>query len=105
MDGDGVIDDLDNCPYYSNPGQDDADGNGVGDDCEVDADGDGVIDKNDTCPHNPAISVTSFGDYFTVDIDPTVVADSPFWEVKSNGAEVQQSVHTWAPAMLIGEYI
>ncbi|XP_053385192.1 uncharacterized protein LOC123535922 isoform X1 [Mercenaria mercenaria] len=103
MDGDSVINDLDNCPYYSNVGQDDVDGNGVGDDCETDADGDSVIDKNDTCPHNPAISTTSFSNHFTVDLDPSVSADAPYWEVKDNGAEIQQTVHTWMPGMLIGE--
>ena len=34
-DGDGVSDDLDNCPATANPNQEDADGNGVGDACEI----------------------------------------------------------------------
>jgi hypothetical protein len=33
-DGDAVLDDIDNCPTVSNPTQDDADGDGVGDACE-----------------------------------------------------------------------
>lgn len=102
LDGDGVINDLDNCPYLSNAGQTDVDGNGVGDDCETDSDGDGVADKNDTCPDNPAISVTSFSEYFTVDLDPSVSGDLPDWRVKDNGAEVQQTAYTWMPTMLIG---
>lgn len=34
-DGDGVNDDVDNCPTSSNAYQEDADGNGIGDACEV----------------------------------------------------------------------
>ncbi len=33
-DGDGMIDACDNCPYAYNPGQTDANGNGIGDACE-----------------------------------------------------------------------
>ncbi|HTF88585.1 MAG TPA: thrombospondin type 3 repeat-containing protein, partial [Planctomycetota bacterium] len=34
-DGDGVPDELDNCPTLANPGQEDCDGNGAGDLCEI----------------------------------------------------------------------
>jgi hypothetical protein len=37
LDRDGVLDTVDNCPRVPNPGQEDADGNGVGDVCEVTA--------------------------------------------------------------------
>ncbi len=33
-DGDGVCDDVDNCPDHANPGQEDTDGDGIGDACE-----------------------------------------------------------------------
>lgn len=35
-DGDGVLDDIDNCPLIQNPAQRDSDGNGIGDACEPD---------------------------------------------------------------------
>ncbi|HID29351.1 MAG TPA: hypothetical protein EYP19_05030, partial [Desulfobacterales bacterium] len=52
IDGDGVIDDTDNCPNDSNPGQEDLDSDGIGDACDVDADGDGyegVLGSGEDC--------------------------------------------------------
>jgi hypothetical protein len=63
MDGDGVPDDLDNCPTVANPDQRDHDVDGRGDVCDlcphipeavdVDSDGDGVGDACDPRPHTP----------------------------------------------------
>ncbi len=64
-DGDGIFDDMDNCPSVSNYDQADVDSDGVGDACDncplvpnpdqADADGDGLGDACDRCPldYNP----------------------------------------------------
>ena len=50
-DGDGIRDDdgSDNCPLVGNAGQENFDGDSLGDACDPDADGDGVDDSTDNC--------------------------------------------------------
>ena len=43
----------DNCPKIPNSGQEDFDGNGVGDACENDIDADGIPNREDNCPFVP----------------------------------------------------
>lgn len=49
-DGDGIDDDVDNCPNIANPDQMDSDGDLMGNPCDPDSDGDGIANLNDNCP-------------------------------------------------------
>lgn len=55
-DEDGIEDPFDNCPDEANPGQEDNDGDDIGDACDDDDDDDGLLDDEDNCPlvDNPA---------------------------------------------------
>ena len=55
VDGDGILNHLDNCPQDANPDQADQDLDTIGDACDfdVDSDGDGVDDGVDQVPSDP----------------------------------------------------
>lgn len=48
-DGDGVIDDFDDCPTVANPAQTDSDGDGIGDACDPQTCGNGVRETPESC--------------------------------------------------------
>ena len=80
-DGDGIADNLDNCPNTPNADQADADNDGIGDVCDNDADNDGIIDAIDNCPYtaNPDQADTDndgIGDVCDNDIDGDGIANA-----------------------------
>lgn len=79
-DGDGIDNDVDNCPADANPDQLDADSDNVGDVCDSDDDNDGVDDSADNCPAdaNPDQAdedADNIGDVCDVDDDNDGVVD------------------------------
>jgi hypothetical protein len=53
VDGDTVLNGVDNCPWVSNPDQLNTDGDSMGNACDPDDDNDGFLDGADACPTAP----------------------------------------------------
>jgi len=67
IDGDGLLNEDDNCESVPNPNQEDLDGDGLGDICDPDDDGDFVPDSSDCFPQDPGEACTYY--YFDADKD------------------------------------
>ena len=59
---DGVVNELDNCPFEDNPYQQNFDGDEAGDACDLDDDNDGVIDLHDSDIFDPYLCGDFDGD-------------------------------------------
>jgi uncharacterized protein (TIGR02145 family) len=81
-DGDGIPDEVDNCPTTYNPGQEDLDSDALGDACDPDIDGDGVANEVDNCPliANPT-QIDTDGDTYGDACDPDIDGDGVANEV------------------------
>ena len=73
---DGIPDSEDNCPLVANPGQEDLDGDLIGDVCDDDRDGDGADNIADAFPDDPSEQSDNDSDGIGDNADPDDDNDS-----------------------------
>nr|WP_290856299.1 thrombospondin type 3 repeat-containing protein [Flaviramulus sp.] len=101
-DGDGINDDVDNCPDTANADQADNDGDGLGDICDDDDDNDGILDVDDNCPLfagevtpgvTEDITIIRDGDIVSFNISTPPTGTAPFtYYFDLNGAFLGQLI-------------
>jgi hypothetical protein len=104
-DDDGIADCMDNCPDVANPGQEDADDDGVGDACEGGAGGDDGYSDSDPDEAEPVGGPASDDEASDADADDLGDAgDGPTWGpgwgslfgfAPAEGAEGDEVVDDW----------
>jgi hypothetical protein len=84
-DGDGIVDNIDNCPEIANPNQEDANSNGVGDVCDsISNPFLPIADQLNTCPIDgktlAIFNLCNTGDSKTISINESSLVSSVNWE-------------------------
>lgn len=90
LDGDGVLDDEDNCPDSFNPTQSDNDHDGIGDTCDPDRDGDGWSNEVDNCPDDPNASQS--------DMDEDGIGDGCDPDIDGDGVPNEEDPFPYEPS-------